>query len=49
MTERDYVGFALWALAFMVATGGLIRDLIPSWMRVVDHALPGAREPQPPH
>ncbi len=36
MSERDYLGFVLWALAFMITVGGLIHDLWPSLIQFVD-------------
>ncbi len=39
MSERDYVGVFVWALAFMITAGGLIRDLWPSLIRFVDRAI----------
>ena len=39
MTERDYVGFFLWAMAFMIAVGGMIPQMWPSLMRFVDRTF----------
>jgi hypothetical protein len=36
MSERDYLGFVIWALAFMITVGGLIQDLWPSLIQFVD-------------
>ncbi len=48
MTERDYVGFVLWAMAFMIAVGGMIPQMWPSLVRFVDRSfLSLPRRPQP--
>ncbi len=39
MSERDYLGFLIWALAFMVTVGGLIHDLWPSLINFVDRTF----------
>lgn len=36
MSERDYLGFFLWGMAFMIAVGGMIASMWPSLMRFVD-------------
>jgi hypothetical protein len=36
MTERDYAGFFLWAMAFMIAAGGMILQMWPGLVRFVD-------------
>lgn len=36
MSERDYVGFFLWVMAFMIAAGGMITQMWPSLVRFVD-------------
>ncbi|MDR7483482.1 MAG: hypothetical protein QN183_02890 [Armatimonadota bacterium] len=46
MTERDYVGFTLWFLAFMIAVGGMLPAVWPGLIRWVDRATARqAREP----
>lgn len=44
MTERDYLGFFLWSMAFMIAVGGMIGSMWPSLVRLVD----GKMLKQPP-
>lgn len=39
MTERDYVGFFLWFLAFMVAVGGMIPSMWPGLVRFVNRRV----------
>lgn len=39
MSERDYLGFVIWALAFMISVGGLIKDLWPSLIQFVDRSF----------
>jgi hypothetical protein len=39
MSERDYLAFVIWALAFMITIGGLIRDLWPSLIQFVDRTF----------
>ncbi len=39
MTERDYLGFFLWSMAFMIAVGGMIASMWPSLVRFVDRTL----------
>jgi hypothetical protein len=36
MTERDYLGFTLWFLAFMIAVGGMLPVVWPGLIRRVD-------------
>lgn len=40
MTERDYFGFFLWGMAFMIAVGGMIKSMWPSLVRFVDQRMP---------
>lgn len=39
MSERDYVGFFLWAMAFMIAVGGMILQMWPSLVGFVDRTF----------
>ena len=39
MTERDYLGFVLWALAFMIVVGGMSPSMWPSLVRFVDRGF----------
>jgi len=39
MSERDYVGFFLWAMAFMIAIGGMIPQMWPSLVGFVDRTF----------
>ncbi|MBI3998588.1 MAG: hypothetical protein HY355_06100 [Armatimonadetes bacterium] len=39
MSERDYLGFVLWALAFMIAVGGMLPDVWPGLIRFVDRTF----------
>lgn len=39
MSERDYVGFFLWALAFMIAVGGMIPSVWPGLIQYGDRTL----------
>ncbi|HET8678826.1 MAG TPA: hypothetical protein VFM39_01815 [bacterium] len=45
MTERDYFGFFLWGMAFMIAVGGIIGSMWPSLIRFVDGKV--LKQPQP--
>lgn len=50
MTERDYVGFTLWFLAFMIAVGGMLPVVWPGLIRWVDRTTTRqAREPEAHH
>lgn len=39
MSERDYVGFFLWAIAFMIAVGAMILQMWPSLVGFVDRTF----------
>lgn len=39
MSERDYLGFFLWGMAFMIAVGGMIGSMWPSLVRFVDQRM----------
>jgi len=39
MSERDYLAFFVWFLAFMVAVGGMIPSLWPSLVRFVNRQI----------
>ena len=39
MSERDYVGFFLWAMAFMIAVGGMVLQMWPSLVGFVDRTF----------
>ncbi len=39
MTERDYVGLVLWAMAFMTAVGGMLPQMWPGLVRFVDRSF----------
>lgn len=39
MSERDYVGFFLWAMAFMIAVGAMILQMWPSLVGFVDRTF----------
>jgi len=39
MSERDYVGFFVWAMAFMIAVGGMILQMWPSLVGFVDRTF----------
>lgn len=52
MSERDYLGFFLWGMAFMIAVGGMIASMWPSLIRYVDQRMlkeprQDARQEQP--
>jgi hypothetical protein len=45
MTERDYLLFFLWALAFMIAIGGMIQQMWPGLIQFVERRFLQARRP----
>ncbi|MGQ0549862.1 MAG: hypothetical protein ACT4PY_09390 [Armatimonadota bacterium] len=46
MSERDYLGFFLWGMAFMIAVGGMIGSMWPSLVRFVDGKM--LKKPEEP-